>query len=308
MTADFGKRVGKPPSVRGSPGGGKAAGQPSHSGTLTLLLTVLLSATLIVLISLGASWQREAYQARIAELEEENQAQQFHLQRFSQRLADIDRQMERLEDLQAKLKIVANLDLQASPGKALSAGGAYPEGPDRNAFLEMEDKRLTQKIQWELEELTLQASILERNAYRVEAFFELERSLISATPAIWPVEGWVSSPFGLRLSPFTGSLQMHEGMDIGGKPNAPVRATADGVVLYTGWKSESGKTVTLDHGYGYLTSYGHLSRIDCHNGQRVKRGEVIGALGNTGKSTGHHLHYEVKLNGLPVNPANYLMD
>jgi len=308
MTPLFGKRRRPGPFQPGPSGAKKPAGRPARTGTPALVAALLLAGALAGLIALRASWQEKAYQSRIAELREENQAQQFNLQRFSERLEEIDRQLERLENFQAKLKIIADLDLQDDPGASLSAGGFSPDGPDRDLSLERDVERRTQRIQWEMEELNLEASVLERNSYRVEEFFDLQRSLVAATPTIWPVEGWVSSPFGLRLSPFNHSLQMHEGIDIGGRPDAPVLASADGVVIYTGWKSESGKTVTLEHGYGYVTSYCHLSRIHCSSGQRVKRGSVIGALGNTGKSTGYHVHYEVKLNGVPVNPENYMLD
>jgi murein DD-endopeptidase MepM/ murein hydrolase activator NlpD len=154
----------------------------------------------------------------------------------------------------------------------------------------------------------MRARIQEQNAYRVERFFDSQRSLLSSTPTIWPVRGWITSSFGHRVSPFTGTLQMHEGLDICARTGTPVKATADGIVIYSGWKSEFGKTVTLDHGYGYRTRYAHLARILVNNGQRVSRGEVLGALGNSGRSTGPHLHYEVKLNGLPVDPRRHLLD
>jgi len=172
----------------------------------------------------------------------------------------------------------------------------------------MDLKRQIQWMQWELEELELETNVQEQNAYKVEDFLDSQRSLLAATPTIWPVRGWISSTFGLRRSPFTGRLQMHEGIDIGGRPDSAVWATADGMVIYTGWKPELGKTVILDHGYGCVTYYGHLARIDCHNGQPVRRGTVIGAMGDTGKSTGCHLHYEVKLNGVALNPMNYMLD
>jgi len=103
-------------------------------------------------------------------------------------------------------------------------------------------------------------------------------------------------------------LQMHEGLDIAARPGIQVKASADGVVIYSGWKSDFGKLVTIDHGYGYRTRYGHLSKIYVKNGQRVKRGDTLGAVGSTGRSTGPHLHYEVKVRGLPVNPKTYLLD
>jgi murein DD-endopeptidase MepM/ murein hydrolase activator NlpD len=286
----------------------KPESRRSRQTTLVLIASLVLVTALAALIALKASWQEAAYQARILELREENQAQQFHLQRFADRMGALDQQMERLEDFYAKLKIIADLDLQQNPESSVAVGGPQPGDPDGKAAMEMDLKRQVQWMQWELEELELEASVQEQNAYKVEDFLDSQRSLLAATPTIWPVRGWISSTFGLRLSPFNGRLQMHEGLDIGGRPETPVHATADGIVVYTGWKPELGKTVTLDHGYGYVTCYGHLSRIYCHNGQSVKRGTVLGTMGDTGKSTGYHLHYEVKLNGVALNPKNYMLD
>ena len=175
-------------------------------------------------------------------------------------------------------------------------------------YLEKNLKQQVQRIHMEVEELQMQASIQEQNAFKVERFFEAQRSLLAATPTIWPVHGWITSPFGHRISPFTGTLQMHEGIDICARLGTPIKATADGIIIYSGWKPDYGKNIVIDHGYGYRTHYAHLSKIYVHHGQRVRRGEIIGTVGNTGRSTGPHLHYEVLVNGIPVNPKKYLLD
>ncbi len=126
------------------------------------------------------------------------------------------------------------------------------------------------------------------------------------TPSIWPTEGWVSSGFGNRRHPVTGEPNFHEGIDIAGITGTPVRATADGVVVVARRWGSFGLTVVIDHEYGLRTLYGHLSRILVKPGQRVSKGQEIGRMGSTGLSTGPHLHYEVHLNGRPVNPLRYL--
>ncbi len=259
-------------------------------------------------IALNSVRNENRYRAEIDQLQEENQAQAFHIQQFTDTLGHLSGQMERLQNFYAKLKILANLDLQEPQDRAMAAGGPQPDTREINMYLEESLRQQIQRVHWEMEELEMLAEIQERNAYKVERFFDSQRSLLASTPTIWPIRGWITSSFGQRISPFTDKLQMHEGLDICARPGTPVKATAEGIVIYSGWKSDFGKLVTIDHGYGYRTRYGHLSKIFVKNGQRVKRGDAVGAVGNTGRSTGPHLHYEVKVRGLPVNPKTYLLD
>ncbi|MEK7828495.1 MAG: M23 family metallopeptidase, partial [Deltaproteobacteria bacterium] len=114
--------------------------------------------------------------------------------------------------------------------------------------------------------------------------------------------------FGYRISPFTGLRQMHEGLDIANAVGTPVFAPADGIVSKVDRENGLGKTISINHGYGIVTRYGHFSDIYVHVGKRVKRGEKVAAVGNTGRSTGPHLHYEVLVNGINVNPEKYILN
>ena len=134
-----------------------------------------------------------------------------------------------------------------------------------------------------------------------------KQSLLEATPTISPTNGWITSNFGYRISPYTNRPAFHQGLDIAAPPGTPVRATGSGVVTYTGYDAGYGKLVSIDHGYGILTRYGHNTEIFVVMGQKVKRGDVVATVGNTGRSTGPHLHYEVHLNGIPINPKNYIL-
>ncbi len=125
-------------------------------------------------------------------------------------------------------------------------------------------------------------------------------------PSIWPVEGRLMGGFGERTDPFSGEGAMHTGVDISAPTGTPVRATADGVVTFASWFSGYGQLVIVDHGGGYETYYAHLSRFAVVDGQGVRRGEQIGAVGSTGRVTAPHLHYEVRIGGAPVNPHTYL--
>jgi murein DD-endopeptidase MepM/ murein hydrolase activator NlpD len=125
-------------------------------------------------------------------------------------------------------------------------------------------------------------------------------------PSLWPVDGLLMSHFGARSDPFNGEGAFHTGIDISAPRGTPVRVTADGVVEEAGYSGPYGKLVVVDHGNGLYTYYAHLSRLDVVPGQEVRRGEIIGGAGSTGRATGSHVHYEVRLNGTPVNPYPFL--
>jgi murein DD-endopeptidase MepM/ murein hydrolase activator NlpD len=134
------------------------------------------------------------------------------------------------------------------------------------------------------------------------------QSLLAATPSIKPTRGWYTSKFGYRISPFTGRPTMHNGLDIAAAPGSPIYAPADGVVSFAGYDPGYGKLVSIDHGYGVITRFGHTSQIYVEVGQKIHRRDVIAAVGTTGRSTGPHLHYEVRVNNVPVDPQNYVLD
>jgi len=150
-----------------------------------------------------------------------------------------------------------------------------------------------------------------RQSVRMESYRELkeyvtaQRSLMASTPTEWPVRGWITSRFGPRTSFYFGSA-FHQGIDIANEIGSSIKAPADGIVIFAGWQGSYGRLILLDHGYGVSTRFGHLDRLLVNIGQRVKRGQVIGFLGNTGRSTAPHLHYEIRINGVPVNPLKYL--
>lgn len=140
----------------------------------------------------------------------------------------------------------------------------------------------------------------------VRSGVERRQALAASTPSIWPVAGWLSSAYGNRRDPFTGGADFHPGLDISADHGDPVHATADGVVSSAGQNGSYGNLVVVDHGYGIITRYGHLSRFTVSDGQRVQRGDVIGHVGSTGRSTSPHLHYEILTNGALTNPLKLL--
>lgn len=158
-------------------------------------------------------------------------------------------------------------------------------------------------------------SLLNRDSLYVEQqlqdLYELlgdQRAFLSALPTRKPTIGYFTSGFGIRRSPYGGRVKMHEGLDIANRPGTVIRAPADGLVTFADSKSGYGQTIILDHGYGLETWYAHTRKITVQKGQKVKRGDAIALLGNSGRSTGPHLHYEVRVNGTPVNPLSYILE
>jgi hypothetical protein len=155
----------------------------------------------------------------------------------------------------------------------------------------------------------LRLSKFERDRYQeVYDLLENKRDRLDHMPSIMPTRGYFSRGFGYKDDPFTGFKQFHSGLDIANRRGTPIHATADGKVVSVQVNGGMGKMIAIDHGYGYKTRYGHLDKYNIKVGQAVKRGDIIGYMGNTGYSTGPHLHYEVLYHGKPVNPFKFILN
>lgn len=149
---------------------------------------------------------------------------------------------------------------------------------------------------------------LEVDIHQLDQYLLDKDSFLKSTPTLLPAQGWITSYYGPRKSPFSGRVKMHEGLDIGARPGTSIIAPADGVVTFSGIKPGFGKFVQIDHGYGVESIFAHAQKLVIKKGELVKRGEVLAKVGNTGYSTGPHLHYEVRVNGTPVDPLYYILD
>lgn len=159
-----------------------------------------------------------------------------------------------------------------------------------------------------LEDLSGRIASLDRQSVALERTMREKSKLLASTPSIWPIRGYMSSGFGQRNDPFTGEIERHYGLDLNARTGTPVRVTADGLVIETASSPTYGKYVVVSHGFGAVTRYAHLSRIDVRRSQRLRRGQVLGLVGNTGRSRAPHLHYEVWINERAQNPLNYIVD
>ncbi|MBK5255452.1 MAG: M23 family metallopeptidase [Vicinamibacteria bacterium] len=158
------------------------------------------------------------------------------------------------------------------------------------------------------EEMSTRLSALTEKSRELTGVFDKQRSLLASTPSVWPVRGYLSAGFGNRPDPFTGLKDFHPGLDISAPLGTKILAPADGNVIFAGMKGGYGNAVTVDHGRGIVTHYGHLDAFNVRVGQSVRRGSVLGFVGSTGRSTAPHLHYEVWLNGSNQNPLLYILD
>lgn len=189
-----------------------------------------------------------------------------------------------------------------APGAAPAAGRASPApalGLRRAIF---------ERVRARVEALLAGAARLDRSLESLAVDLGRRRERLAATPAIAPVAGWITSGFGWRRSPFTGRRQHHRGLDIAAAHGTPFVATAAGRVAFAGVRGALGRTVVVEHGHGFETTYGHASALHVRSGERVERGQRLGVVGSSGRSTGPHVHYAVVLGGRPVDPADYLLD
>jgi murein DD-endopeptidase MepM/ murein hydrolase activator NlpD len=228
-------------------------------------------------------------------LKVQNRTQQKELHRLAATLDDMRQEMIVLAQNDAKVRVLTQLAKPKSDGLS-GMGGPVEEG----------GSEAYSSLQREIDELRQAIDLRRESQEEIQGFLNDQKSLLAAKPKGWPVRGWITSNFGMRRSPFTGQRIMHEGLDIAASTGTPVHASADGIVIQAETVAGYGKLVVIDHGYGYKTYYAHSSRIFVKVGQRVTRGERIAAVGSTGASTGPHLHYEVRLNGVPLNPRKYL--
>jgi len=250
--------------------------------------------------------------SRVSELHQlraEASAQRVKAAQVAQGLVELENGMSRLRKFEARLRTAFDLDRDfSSQDSLLGIGGGETSLADMVSGLDVRQSDLAAQVDRDLERMKGRVEAQEQGFSELVSFLEDRKSLLASTPSIMPVRGWVTSAFRRRDDPFTGNAVWHRGLDISTGMGTPVRAPADGVVTYVGRKVDFGNIMSLDHGYGYLTRYGHNSKIIVRAGQQVRRGQVIAFVGNTGKSTGPHLHYEVLRNGVPVNPQDYIIN
>ena len=279
-------------------------------GVILSLMALAAAGTLI----LSGYWyyQYRSIQAALPDmhaLQQQTQRQETQLNAFAQRLTAVKEQMGGLRAFNQRLRVMANLDKPGGPEPILGVGGPENGSFGRGVKLSTTVReRQINTMQRELEQVAAEGENERLIQEELAKFLNERRSILAATPSIWPTHGWVTSGFGYRISPWTGERQFHSGLDISTRVGSTVSAPAEGVITFCGPEGAYGKFMVINHGHGLVTRYGHLDEYRATVGQRVKRGQVVATVGNSGRSTGPHLHYEVLLSGVPANPRYYILD
>jgi murein DD-endopeptidase MepM/ murein hydrolase activator NlpD len=244
----------------------------------------------------------------LARLHQETETQKSQIQFFSARIEDLEKQLSNLKDFDKRIRIIANLEKGQETTSLMGVGGPSPSDIREKLNSGKDEKGLIQQMRTDVERLQSEAISREESLSELEKLLHTKKEMLTHTPSVWPVMGWVTSGFGFRTNPFTGLTQMHEGLDISNRVGTPVVATAEGIISDTGNDWVHGKILVISHGFGMTTRYSHLSKVMVRVGQKVKRGDKVAEVGTTGRTTGPHLHYEVRLNGIPVNPMRYVLN
>ena len=227
---------------------------------------------------------------------------------FSNKINILNTKLAELGNFEQKIRIIANLEPNNDGSSIFGVGGSDPEDLDPSTMMVQDYQELVRDMHVEISEIDQASHNQQQSFSTIFSQLEGKRNLLAATPSIRPLKGWISSRFGYRESPFTGRREFHRGLDIATHAGSPIIAPANGLVTFAGSKGLMGNMVAIEHGFGMVTRYGHTQKLLKKKGERVKRGEVIALVGNTGRSTGPHLHYEVRLNGVAVNPMNYFFN
>ncbi|MBN1203668.1 MAG: M23 family metallopeptidase [Myxococcaceae bacterium] len=279
----------------------------------SFLVQLGVGVALLAGLALGATIHyfhvaQDAAENRI--LREENLTLRGQLKSVRERIEHIGTTLDRVERFDQKLRAVT---LLSDPQRNLAMGPTETE-PGTTApatdtqFTQLHASEAPTALMGRLDRLSAEATRQEQSLQELQAYFQDQKSLLASTPSLWPARGWVTSDFGQRLDPYTADRVTHAGLDIAAPHGKEVYAPSDGTVLFAGLEGGYGNVIVIDHGYGIKTRYGHLSKMLVKAGDKVKRGARIAAVGNTGRSTGPHLHYEVRVNGIPQNPRKFILE
>jgi murein DD-endopeptidase MepM/ murein hydrolase activator NlpD len=302
---------------------------------ILILAAIVLAADILVIshyvVRTGEVWELSAFRSEALSARQQTAA-------FSTAVDDLKKRLTSMKEVNQRLRVMLGIEMPKTGDQLNGRGGEetpLPEGstvnsPDKlirggavlqpasavdglidhntSKSTDLDEQELVAAVRDGIVWLAKEADVQEQTLQELALAAEQKSSRWAATPSIWPVKGWVTSGFGPRVSPFTEKPAWHDGLDIGAAANAPVQAPAQGRVTSVGFDSKLGNVVKLDHGFGIETLYGHLAKALVKEGQRVKRGDVVGLVGSSGLATGPHLHYMVKVNGQTFDPSKYILD
>jgi len=258
------------------------------------VVAVAMALSLVAVMYTGSAVKRRT---EVANLERENHQLAEVNSELESSLAEVQARLDEFEERTARLALAAGM--QAGPMMPSEAGGTEGRVGSGGPYDRVAESPQVLRVQGEW---------IDEQLSQVEERLARQDELLASTPTIAPVSGLLTDGFGRRRDPFTGRHAFHRGLDISARRGTPIIAPGHGIVVFAGRSGGLGKVVKVSHGFGFTTVFGHLDRIDVEPGDEVERGDTVGLLGNTGRSTGPHLHYEVHVDGQAVNPLYYLLD
>jgi murein DD-endopeptidase MepM/ murein hydrolase activator NlpD len=274
-----------------------------------LVRGLFIGSIIAVLLSLYvvydyASIKRD--RAELMRLRTQTIQQSNQIDELASKVDEFSDRMEEFKQLDKKIRILATNQTGRDKKMLLGIGGSNNEQIRLKELMDQDKDKLLSGVRQSISKLNEDATEREQSFNELLKYLREQKSLLAATPSIWPVKGWVTSEFGSRENPFASGVEFHKGLDIATRMGREIVAPADGLIVEVSSRSDDGNMVRIDHGYGLASSYAHLQKPAVKEGMRVKRGDLIGYVGDTGRSTGSHLHYAVYVNNVPVNPRKYL--
>jgi murein DD-endopeptidase MepM/ murein hydrolase activator NlpD len=242
-----------------------------------------------------------------ARLQQENASLAREIGELHGRLVSLADTITSISQRDARIRVLANLEPIDPQVQAAGIGG--PVGASELSLVGVTGiARRSAEVRVDLSALIRRANLLASSFKEAADSLSLHTARLAATPSIMPTQGWLSSAFSsMRTHPILHMARPHEGIDVSAPMGSPIEAPAAGVVTDAGWETGYGNTITINHGFGIVTKFAHASKLLVKTGQRVSRGQRIALVGNSGLATGPHLHYEVHVNGRPVNPLKYVL-
>jgi len=274
-----------------------------------LVRGLLIGSILAVLLTLYVIYDYAGIKrdrAELSRLRQQTAQQSKEIIDLAAKVDNFANRMEEFKQFDKKLRILATNQVGRDKKIPLGIGGSNSEQIRLKELIDQDPEKLVSGMRKSINQLNDDANERERSFSELLKFLREQKSLLAVTPSLWPVRGWVTSEFGSRENPFETGTEFHKGIDIATRMGKEVIAPADGLVVEAAHRSDDGNIVRIDHGYGVSSSYAHLSKSAVKQGIRIKRGDLIGYVGDTGRSTGAHLHYAVFMNKIPVNPRKYL--
>ncbi|MCK5003584.1 MAG: M23 family metallopeptidase [Candidatus Aminicenantes bacterium] len=249
---------------------------------------------------------------KMGRLEVENERKTKIISELTRNVDKAQRSLTKMENFKKRILIAAGLTSPSALQEIGTGGGPIAdistdvELIDSNLDLTMPKRKVD--ILEKSRNNNINAKKMENDLQFVENVIDKQKVRLASTPSIWPTKGYLTNSFGRRIHPLTGKRSFHYGQDIATQSGNKVIAPANGVILVAEYRDYYGKMVIIDHNFGYTSRYGHLAAFNVKEGDRVTRGQVIGFVGNTGRSTAPHLHYEVRFMGKAINPMNFIID